>query len=1093
MTLGKATGPLAVGVLAALITTVVVSMLTRSSPKLDVLLEPAGATGPDPFMVLDSPDLRMGAAEPLTLGGPIDIRIGIEPGLYGGSGSDHLCDPQLIADFLAQDPAKASAWAFAAGIEVDAIEAFLQGLTPVRLLADTWVTNHGYRDGKATSRQAILQAGTMVLVDDLGVPRVRCKCGNPLLPPRVPSDLDRVVLVGEAWEGFDPERLLVIETGDEAVEWFILVRLEDGRLMARPVGTVGDQDIPVDDEGDLLPALDLDLPTAAAAGDGPFPLPAVSSSGEAVSYRTTGPCQVVGDRLILSGQGRCVLIASHGAAPPWGPFEARYEIEVGRLDQEIQMADIGVVTLGGGAIELGAVADSLLPVEYEASGPCEMAGTELVPTGTGTCEVTVTQPGDDRWAPADPLVTTVEITSGSIPRVVTIGLDLPPSIRLDGDTISLEASTTPDRPVTYLAAGACALAGTDTLTPRTVGQCEVVAVAAGDTHHQRAVTRAALTVLPRQQTLGLDRVPLSTVLSDAAIPLPATSSAGFDITYDVSGNCRLTAQGLVLTGTGRCTIAASAEGDAETEPASETRHITIAAVARPRQGQTITFARPTDLAVGGAAVRISATASSGLPVTLTVTEGECRLNGSSLAPGGAGRCTVVASQTGDTDYEPAPSVARTVTVAKLTPTLTVSVTGGSASEMLEGESRTVTGAVSAGPSAAVTATSGPCTHQGSVVTAASGSADVCVVTVAAPGDADHNPVSATTSIAIKRRQTIDLTVPATSIVVGARLRPQASSSAGLPVTLSAEPSRVCGMEGGAVVGAGAGRCTITAAADGDASYAPASRSVSIDVEAKRVPSVAIVAPGIMMVGDTATLSATSSEPNVTITMTVSGAACQDLGDWTISAVAVGTCTVTATHPATAEAEAGSARATITVAGQTDTISFACKGSCDPVIGQSVAVTITTRSGITPSASVAGPCTIVGDRGGEGQRVVTVRGDSAGTCTLSASSPGDSAWQPASDSRQLTVTPRLASVSFELGGTMVVGEQRSFDVSHNIPPEEVTASISHSAGCTASIIRSGQAAIVVAEEAGTCTVTVTVSAPGYTTAKHTDTVPMTVLR
>jgi hypothetical protein len=260
--------------------------------RLDVLLEPAGATGPDAFIELESPDLRMGAAEELALGGGVTIRVGIEPGLYGGSGSDHLCDPRLIGDFLAQDPDKASAWASAAGIEVDEIDEFLETLTPVRLLADTWVTNHGYRDGQATPRQSILQAGTMVLVDELGVPRVRCKCGNPLQPPEVPSDLGTVDFIGEPWEGFDSDELLVIEPGDEPVEWFVLVRMEDGRLVARPVGTLGDQDVLIDENGDWIPEIDLELPPLAAVGDGPFALPELSSAGLDLAYEVNGPCRI---------------------------------------------------------------------------------------------------------------------------------------------------------------------------------------------------------------------------------------------------------------------------------------------------------------------------------------------------------------------------------------------------------------------------------------------------------------------------------------------------------------------------------------------------------------------------------------------------------------------------------------------------------------------------------------------------------------------------------------------------------------------------------------------------------------------------------
>src|SRR6185436_18143448 len=35
---------------------------------------------------------------------------------------------------------------------------------------------------------AVLRRGTAVLVDDEGVPRVKCYCGNPLLPPVIPQE-----------------------------------------------------------------------------------------------------------------------------------------------------------------------------------------------------------------------------------------------------------------------------------------------------------------------------------------------------------------------------------------------------------------------------------------------------------------------------------------------------------------------------------------------------------------------------------------------------------------------------------------------------------------------------------------------------------------------------------------------------------------------------------------------------------------------------------------------------------------------------------------------------------------------------------------
>lgn len=85
---------------------------------------------------------------------------------------------------LTEADAKAKAFAQGASIETAKIPEFLRGLTPVVLRADTRVTNHAFRDGRAVGFQSVLQAGTAVLVDDHGMPRVRCGGGNPLLAPR---------------------------------------------------------------------------------------------------------------------------------------------------------------------------------------------------------------------------------------------------------------------------------------------------------------------------------------------------------------------------------------------------------------------------------------------------------------------------------------------------------------------------------------------------------------------------------------------------------------------------------------------------------------------------------------------------------------------------------------------------------------------------------------------------------------------------------------------------------------------------------------------------------------------------------------------
>lgn len=104
-------------------------------------------------------------------------------GLYGGTLNLQVCDKNQMTTFLQANPDKAAAWAGVLGIPVPQIPTYINSLTPVILRTDTLVTNHGFRNGSATSFVSVLQAGTAVLVDDKGEPVTKCYCGNPLTTP----------------------------------------------------------------------------------------------------------------------------------------------------------------------------------------------------------------------------------------------------------------------------------------------------------------------------------------------------------------------------------------------------------------------------------------------------------------------------------------------------------------------------------------------------------------------------------------------------------------------------------------------------------------------------------------------------------------------------------------------------------------------------------------------------------------------------------------------------------------------------------------------------------------------------------------------
>lgn len=214
----------------------------------EVFLQVAPEAGPDPFTPSTAtPAESVAQVTPMAAGGKakdgtratsaartLEVDGGY-PGLYGGTRNVVSCDVEKQIRFLTQHPDKGSAFAVSLGIRQPEIPSYLRSLTPVRLGWDTRVTNHGYRNNAPTSYQAVLQAGTPVLVDGRGVPRVRCACGNPLSPPVAVKG--RQTYSGEKWSSFRSSGLVAVKPAAKPVKTVTV--FDQGRKgwYERPSGT----------------------------------------------------------------------------------------------------------------------------------------------------------------------------------------------------------------------------------------------------------------------------------------------------------------------------------------------------------------------------------------------------------------------------------------------------------------------------------------------------------------------------------------------------------------------------------------------------------------------------------------------------------------------------------------------------------------------------------------------------------------------------------------------------------------------------------------------------------------------------------------
>ncbi len=271
---------LLIGIAVAVIVGLVIALVVtnrggdgkKAAGKGEIFLESASSTGPNPFtrsVATGSPVAVTTTTRPPASTSTVPSRAtvqgvqGSQPGLYGGTRNNSTCDPEQLISFLQANPGKAGAWSRALGIPRDSIATYVRRLTPVILTGDTRVTNYGYRDGRPTPRQAVLQAGTAVLVDEYGIPRVKCGCGNPLTPP-VPTPVTPTY-TGTQWPGWSPTTVTVVVVNVK-VNTFVLVDPTNGVKFDRPPGTTGAQDGNV--QIDELCALFPDDPACAAAHPG---------------------------------------------------------------------------------------------------------------------------------------------------------------------------------------------------------------------------------------------------------------------------------------------------------------------------------------------------------------------------------------------------------------------------------------------------------------------------------------------------------------------------------------------------------------------------------------------------------------------------------------------------------------------------------------------------------------------------------------------------------------------------------------------------------------------------------------------------------
>ena len=178
-------------------------------------------------------------------------------------------------------------------------------------------------------------------------------------------------------------------------------------------------------------------------------------------------------------------------------------------------------------------------------------------------------------------------------------------------------------------------------------------------------------LVPQNQTIAFNPLGGQHV-SDPAFVVSATASSGLPVTFSSTTPSVCTSSGaggstISMVAVGTCSVQADQVGSDSVNPAPPvTQSFTVVAPGK-KLDQVVFFAKPADVTYGDVVSPLSATATSGLPVSFSSqTTSVCTESGGLVTLKSAGTCTIDAKQGGDTSYKSASVVTRSFEVAKAT-------------------------------------------------------------------------------------------------------------------------------------------------------------------------------------------------------------------------------------------------------------------------------------------------------------------------------------------------------------------------------------------------------------------------------------------
>jgi 5-hydroxyisourate hydrolase-like protein (transthyretin family) len=314
-------------------------------------------------------------------------------------------------------------------------------------------------------------------------------------------------------------------------------------------------------------------------------------------------------------------------------------------------ANIGSKTFGDVPFAVTPpTATSNLPVTLSVkSGPATISGNTVTLTGAGTVVLAANQAGNANYNAASEVTTTFSVAKATqtIGSFASIGN----KIYGDGPFAVTPPTATSNLPVTLSVKSGPATISGNTVTLTGAGTVVLAANQTGNANYNAASeVTTSFGVAKATQTIGSFASIGNKIYGDGPFAVtPPTATSGLPVTLSVkSGPATISNNTVTLTGAGTVELAANQSGNAEHAAATEvTTSFTVA-----KATQTIAaFADLENKTLGDASFAVAVpSATSGLPVTLSVKSGPATISGNTVTINGTGIVMLAANQSGNANY-----------------------------------------------------------------------------------------------------------------------------------------------------------------------------------------------------------------------------------------------------------------------------------------------------------------------------------------------------------------------------------------------------------------------------------------------------------